>query len=425
MADEPRALTVSEAMIMAKRLLETLALRVVGEVSEVTDRPGYKAVYFTLGDGSSVMPCLAWRDVFDACAITLRPGMLVEVTGGMTAYPPKGRMQFQVRTIAEAGEGFLRLKVAALARKLESEGFMRADRKRDLLTYPERIGLVTSPRGKAVHDVIRCLRRRYPAAELFIAGVAVEGADACASIVEGLRAIGESGVDVVILARGGGSYEDLMPFNDESVARAVVACPVPVVTGIGHEPDTTIADMVADLRASTPTAAAEAVAPSTAEVSVRFSAAGGLLARGLRHAAQRAAHRLASVAGRAVVSDPRLLLALPAQRLDLTSGALARAMPARIELDRDMLSRLAADLPRASDVSIGRQRERLGLMAARVEDLSPLGILARGYAVCYDASGRVLRSALGVVPGQRLRVRLHEGALGCLVEGVDMEESDD
>jgi exodeoxyribonuclease VII large subunit len=420
--DGPRALTVSEAMGMAKRALESLPLRVVGEISEFTDRPGYKAVYFTLADGSAVMPCLIWRDVYEASGVQMRSGMLVEVTGGMTVYAPKGRMQFQARTLAAAGEGVLRLQVAALARKLEAEGLFHADRKRELPEYPTRIGLVTSPRGKAVHDVILTLRRRYPTAELVIAGVAVEGAGAAGHIVEGLLAIGEAGVDVVILARGGGSYEDLMPFNEESVARAVAACPVPVVTGIGHEPDTSIADMVADLRASTPTAAAEAVAPSSDEVVARFRSAGDLLARGLRHAAQRASRRLAALETRPVLADPRTLLLAPAQRIDLAASGLTRALPLRVARERERLTLARRDLPRAVESATTRQRERAKLLAARLEDLSPLGILARGYAVCYDESGRrVLRSASDMAAGDRVRVRLHQGVAGCLVESVDPE----
>lgn len=422
MTDAPRALTVSEAMAMAKRALESLTLRVVGEISEFTDRPGYKAVYFTLCDGSAVMPCLIWRDAYEASGVQLRSGMLVEVTGGMTVYAPKGRMQFQARTVAAAGEGSLRLQVAALARKLEAEGLLRPERKRALPTYPERIGLVTSPRGKAVHDVILTLRRRYPVAELVIAGVAVEGAGAVDHIVEGLRAIGEAGVEVVILARGGGSYEDLMPFNDESVARAVASCPVPVVTGIGHEPDTSIADMVADVRASTPTAAADTVAPSSEEVTARFLSVGGLLARGLRHAAQRAARRLAALETRPVLSDPRTLLLAPAQRIDIAASGLGRALPLRVARERERLTLAQRELPRAIATVTARQQERAKLLAARLEDLSPLGILARGYAVCYDESGRrVVRSAGDVDAGDRIRVRLHQGVAGCLVESVDVE----
>jgi len=175
LSDGVPALSVSDAMRLAKRALEQLCLRVVGEVSECTVKPGYKAVYFTIRDEYAVLPCLMWRDAYDDCGMDLRPGMLVEATGSFTAYAPKGRMQFQVRALNPAGEGVLRLQVAALARKLEAEGLMNPDRKRPLPVFPQKIGVVTSPRGKAVHDVIRTLSRRYPAAELVIAGVQVEG----------------------------------------------------------------------------------------------------------------------------------------------------------------------------------------------------------------------------------------------------------
>ena len=168
---EERALTVTEAMSAAKRALEGVRIRVLGEVSEFNDKPGYKAAYFTVSDGGAAMPCLMWRDVYESSGVELRCGMLVELTGGFSAYVPKGRMQFQVRELSLAGEGNLRLQVAALARKLEAEGLMRPERKRALPRFPQRIALVTSPRGKAVHDVIRTLSRRYPIAELLIAGV--------------------------------------------------------------------------------------------------------------------------------------------------------------------------------------------------------------------------------------------------------------
>jgi len=424
MSDAPRALTVTEAMAWARRTLEGVPLRVIGEVSETTDRSGYKAVYFTLCDGSSVMSCLMWRDVFAAAGIPLREGMLVEVTGTLTVYAPKGRMQFQVRTLQAAGEGALRLRVAALARRLEAEGLMRVERRRALPEFPDRIALVTSPRGKAVHDVIRTLRRRYPVAELLIAGVAVEGATAVVSIVEGLRAASASGADVIILARGGGSYEDLMPFNDEAVARAVVACPVPVVTGIGHEPDTSIADMVADLRASTPTAAAEAVAPSSEEVAARLLDQRRLLARALSGSVHAAERRVAVLRSHAVFRDPRALTAVAAQRLDAAAAGLPRAIPGRLARDGARLDVAAGRLRGAADRSLERAGSSLALAGSRLEDLSPLGILARGYAVCYSEEGAVVRSSNTLDPGDHVVVRLHSGAAGCLVEDVRNEGND-
>jgi exodeoxyribonuclease VII large subunit len=418
MSDAPRALSVTEAMAWAKRTLEGASLRIIGEVSEATDRSGYKAIYFTLSDGSSVMSCLMWRDAFEAAGIALREGMLVEVTGMLTVYAPKGRMQFQARTLQAAGEGALRLQVAALARRLEAEGLMRPERRRALPEFPDRIALVTSPRGKAVHDVIRTLMRRYPVAELLVAGVAVEGATAAAHIVEGLRVAAASGADVIILARGGGSYEDLMPFNDEAVARAVVVCPVPVVTGIGHEPDTSIADMVADLRASTPTAAAEAVAPSSEEVVARLESLRRLLARALSGSVRAAERRVAVMRSHAVFRDPKALTSLAAQRLDALAAGLPRALPGRLARDRARLGGAGERLIVAARRSLERAVAALQLGASRLEDLSPLGILARGYAVCYSEAGGVVRTSSTLNPGDHVVVRLYRGSAGCLVQSV-------
>jgi exodeoxyribonuclease VII large subunit len=442
---EERSLSVTEAMTLARGALEGLSLlRVIGEVSELTDRPGYKAVYFTMGDGSSVMSCLLWRDAYAASGVQLRPGMLVEVTGSLTVYPPKGRLQFQVRSVAPAGEGVLRMQVAALARRLEAEGLMRPERKRELPAYPERIGLVTSPRGKAVHDVIRTLRRRHPGAELVIAGVAVEGADAASSICAGIDAARAADVDVLIVARGGGSYEDLMPFNTELVARAIAACRMPVVTGIGHEPDTTIADMVADVRASTPTAAAESVACAFTELEAHVGHLARSLGRGLQHVVQTASHRVALLGDRAVFRDPDALLGVPAQQLDAEAEALGRALPERLARDavrvlagasglrriavrvgraeRDRLAAQRGAMLRLGPAFVERGQDRLGMEAARLEDLSPLAILGRGYAVCYDASGtHVVRSAEELSSGDRVRVRLGQGRAECTVETVEAE----
>lgn len=442
MADEQRALTVSDAMRLAKGALEKLQIRVLGEVSECTVKPGYKAVYFTLRDEYAVLPCLMWRDVYAASGIELRPGVLVEVSGSFTAYAPKGRLQFQARSIAAAGEGVLRMQVALLARRLEAEGLMSAQRKRPLPPYPARIGVVTSPRGKAVHDVIRTLRRRYPVAELVIAGVQVEGEAASAAIVSGLGLVArEPGIDVVILCRGGGSYEDLMPFNSEEVARAVAASPIPVVTGIGHEPDDSIADMVADVRASTPTAAAEAVAPSLDEVRGRLDAAAASLARALERTVAVRRHRVELLGERPVLADPRRLLAMRMQALDLAADGLGRAAPRLLERHRQALDACAQGLRRNAARTGAREAGRLEALghrlialgpgivreashelevcAGRLDDLSPLRILRRGYAVCYDGSGAVVRSTADTAVGAMVGVRLSDGVLGCAVERIE------
>lgn len=422
MADE-RSLSVTEAMGLARQALEGVRVRVVGEVSEFNDKPGYKAAYFTVCDQGASMPCLMWRDAYEASGVPLRCGMQVELTGFFSAYVPKGRMQFQVRRLEPAGEGRLRMQVAELAAKLEAEGLMRPERKRTLPRYPLRVGLVTSPRGKAVHDVLRTLRRRYPLAEVLLAGVAVEGERAPQAIVEGLRAAAEAGPEVVLLVRGGGSYEDLMPFNHEAVARAIVACPMPVVTGIGHEPDTSIADMVADLRASTPTAAAEAAAPSVDELRATVSRERRLLGRALAHRLQAAAHRVARLAERPALSDPHAVLGPATQALDMAKMRLRRAIPDRVARDeqrvRFLQERLRSLGPRLTD----RQASLIGMSAARLEDLSPLKVLGRGYAAAFAADGRtVVRSVEQVAIGGRIEVRLSDGRVGCSVVDVETEE---
>ena len=419
MADT-RALTVSEAMGLAKRALEGVRVTVLGEVSELSDKPGYKAVYFTVADGGACMPCLMWRDVYGRSGVTLKLGDLVQISGAFSAYAPKGRMQFQVTTLQPAGEGVLRLRVAALARALEAEGLMRAEGKRALPAHPSRIGVVTSPRGKAVHDIVRTLRRRYPVAELLFAGVAVEGPDAPEEIAHGVRVAAEAGAEVLVLGRGGGSYEDLMPFNTEVVARAIAACPVPVVTGIGHEPDTTIADMVADVRASTPTAAAEAVAPSLEEIDRSLTHLSRRLGRGLERRLTQVLHRVNLIARHAFFRDPAALLAGQAQSLDAAADALAAALPARLSRDAERLARAEERLVAAGGRSLERWNERVALTAARLHDLSPLAILGRGYAVCYRADGAsVVRSSAEVCGGERVKVRLATGSIGCIVEGSE------
>jgi exodeoxyribonuclease VII large subunit len=358
-SEETRALTVGELLALARRALEPLAVTVLGEVTELTDRPGYKAVYFTLADDDAVLPCLIWRDAYERSDCPLRCGMLVQAHGQMTVYAPKGRMQFQVRSLAPAGEGLLRVQVADLARRLSAEGLMDPSRKRPLPAFPQRIGLVTSPRGKAVHDVVRTLARRFPAAEIVFAGVSVEGAEAVTSLTRGLAAVGEAAVDVVILARGGGSYEDLMPFNSEAVARAIAGSPAPVVTGIGHEPDTTIADMVADLRASTPTGAAEAATPSCIEVASRLDATARTMSRAFLHEIRSMENRVRLAERSPVLADAHGWLALRAQATDLAAGALERTGRALLTSARARTLTSATSLNAAGPALLATHQSRV------------------------------------------------------------------
>lgn len=439
-ASAEAALSVSAAMAQAKDALESVVVRLVGEVSELNDKPGYKAVYFTVKDESASLPCMMWMSRYRASSAQLYVGALVELTGRFSLYAAKGRMNFDVFSIALAGEGQLRLQVANLAKELEALGLMDPARKRPLPAYPQTIGLVTSPRGAAVHDVLRTLRRRYPLARILFAGVPVEGPSAANDLVDGLAKVVFAGAEVVLLVRGGGSFEDLMPFNDRRLARTIAACPVPVVTGIGHEPDTSIADMVADVRASTPTAAAEAVAPAKGEIAARLAA----LATGLEVAQRRRleqwALRLERLGSLPLFREPQRLFDSEALALDDLSNRLTRALPEALREDSlrlqradDALSRVAQTLlmgPRAR-VDAARDRmiyqgdrltERFGasvaLAASRLHDLSPLTVLARGYAIARTKSAGIVRSIDQVQPGEPLSVTVADGAIECAVNGT-------
>ncbi len=463
------ALSVSAALALAKGALEDVSVRIVGEVSEVSVKPGYKAAYFTVKDAAASLPCMMWNNRYVASGVRLSVGSLVELTGRFSLYAAKGRMNFEVFSLALAGEGELRLRVANLARKLEAEGLMALSRKRALPAFPERIGLVTSPRGAAVHDVLRTLRRRFPEARVLVAGVPVEGTQAPAAIAEGIARACDAGAEVVLVVRGGGSFEDLMPFNDEGLARAIAACPVPVVTGIGHEPDTSIADMVADVRASTPTAAAEAVSPAGDALAAHLAARAQVLSTSMARTVERARAALAHRSARPMFEDGMYLLAAQALALDVAQGRLSRALPGCLARDAAALEtaharlaralsalgrdeslrvgrageRLAASLPRAVashrqqaqrlrdglDRAMAAQIDALGnrvaLGAARLGDLSPLGVIARGYSIARDERGAIVKSIESAPVGSALHVTVSNGVLACRVEDARRIETTD
>ncbi len=423
-SEQSSAYTVTQAMNAAKRGLEKIRLTVIGEVSEFNDKPGYKAAYFTVHDDDCSMPCLMWRDRYNASGVTLQAGMLVELTGNFSCYPAKGRLQFSVASMQLAGEGKLRMQVAQLARKLKAEGLMDASRKRRVPPLPQRIAVVTSPRGKAVHDVIRTLRRRYPLGELLICGVPVEGQDAPARIIQGLEAVcaATPAPDVILLVRGGGSYEDLMPFNDESLARAVAASPIPVVTGIGHEPDNSICDMVSDRRCSTPTAAAEAIALSTEELSNKLANAQDALRRSVENYMQAQQAQLDRLLDRPLWHDTHYLTGSYFQTLDAMEERLLRAIPDALRADAHALELLKGRLlnlgPHLCD-GFGRD---IALCAAKLDALSPLKTLSRGYSITYAVDGHsVVDSVQHVNDGDHIQVQVQDGRLACTVDAIERE----
>lgn len=410
-----RPLSVSEAMQAAKRSLESITVKLIGEVSEVNAKAGYKAVYFTVKDAGASLPCMIWLNRYHQSGVQLCVGQRVELTGRFTLYAPKGRMNFDVFSISLAGEGDLRRRVAELARRLEREGLMAASRKRPVGSLYEHIGLVTSPRGAAVHDVLRTIRRRFPVARISLAGVAVEGSQAPQGIVFGIDACVRAGCEVILVVRGGGSFEDLMPFNDERLARAIAACPVPVVTGIGHEPDTSIADMVADVRSSTPTAAAERVSPDSSTLLRELDARAASMSASQRLAIERYEARLGHIASRPLFKDPHLLFSTDLLTLDLLHDRLSRALPECLAKDSLHLNDMQRRLCDRAKTSFERFEHDLALRAGRLHDLSPLAVLSRGYAIAKDEEGSVVRSIHAVHGGDRIDVAVSDGVISCSV----------
>lgn len=461
---ESKALSVSAAVGLAKNTVKGLPqLSVVGEVSGFRGpnaRSGH--CYFSVKDEGSAMDVIVWKGVYQVAGFELRDGLEVTLDGSFDVYERSGRLSFVARRLSMAGEGLLRQKVSELARRLEAEGLMDPARKRRVPAFCERICVVTSLSGAVIDDVKRTLARRNPLVVVDVVGCAVQGEHAPATIVEGLARAAADAPDAVLLVRGGGSFEDLMAFNDESVARAVAACPVPVVTGIGHEPDNSIADMVADRRCSTPTAAAESVAPDFATISSTIEERAARLPRALGHAVAEGAGAVDTAAGRLVraaagrLGLERARLEAMAQRPVLTSpmaivdlrratleqlsdeltGAVDRDLAARALLQNNLAAGLdraarglllapanavqsaASGLARAATAVTDPFASRLGADAAALEALSPVRVMARGYAIVEERDGHVVDSVAKARPGQEIAVKLQDGSLEATVTSV-------
>ena len=431
--------TVSRLNREARVLLEGSlpALWIEGEISNLA-RPASGHMYFCLKDAQAQIRCALFRGHARLLATAPRDGMHVLLRARVSLYEGRGEFQLIVDHLEEAGEGALRRAFEALKARLAKEGLFDNARKRALPRLAQRIGLITSPTGAVVHDVLTTLARRFPAIPVVLYPVPVQGEGAAERIAAMLRVAGERAeCDVLILSRGGGSLEDLWAFNEEVVARAIVACPIPVVSGVGHETDFTIADLAADLRAPTPTAAAELVSPDRTEWTVQFRELHARMTRALRTELARRAQHVHWLAARLV--HPRHRLELLGQRLHSLAERVARAGRSRVEQRRTPLLRLSARLwhcapiarVRASQMQcrhlytrleresarrLAGRRDRLQQLTQALEALSPLRTLARGYAVALDTrTSAVLRDAASVQPGDAIDVRLARGGLRCIV----------
>jgi exodeoxyribonuclease VII large subunit len=399
----PRVFSVSAITAYIKERLESdLTLRdlwLEGETSNWRQAPSGH-VYLTLKDPDASIRCIMWRSTVPRLSyLPAGDGEAVLAHGHVSVYEPSGQYQFYVDDLEPVGLGALQAQFEQLKARLAQEGLFDEERKRPIPLFPRRIGVVTSPVGAALRDILNVLRRRYPLAEVILSPTLVQGEDAPPQIVSALQALSRvEGVNVIILARGGGSLEDLWAFNEERVARAVAASPVPVVCGVGHETDFTIANFVADLRAPTPSAAAELVAPDQDELARRLSVNVAQLAAGAGEAITRRRHMLGGEVRALGRLSPQTRIDQRRQQVDDLSHVAQTTIAHRLSLSR----------------------ERQNGLSSRLSALNPEATLARGYAVVrHTDDGRVVSRIGQVSPGDRLSVQVSDGEFAGVVQSED------
>ena len=392
-------LTVSELTHRVRRTLEDAFdhLAVVGELSNVS-RPASGHIYLTLKDAGAQISCVIWRSTARRLRFDLEDGMEVIVKGSITVYEPRGAYQIIVSSIQPKGMGALQLAFIQLRDKLEKEGLFGPEGKQPLPYLPACVGIVTSGTGAALHDILRVIGRRFPPAHIVLRPVRVQGEGAAGEIAEAIADFNRwGGADVLIVGRGGGSLEDLWAFNEEIVARAIHASRIPIISAVGHEIDVTIADLVADRRALTPSEAAEIVLPEYAELVGTIDSLRDRLAVALRGQVELARARLARLRASYGFRAPLELVRRYEQRLDELSSSATLAIRRRIESGR----------------------EHLATAAGRLRALSPLGVLERGYSITrIPDTGQVVRRAADVAPGQAVETVVHEGRFRSRVESI-------
>ncbi|HZN35202.1 MAG TPA: exodeoxyribonuclease VII large subunit [Pirellulaceae bacterium] len=398
----PRVLSVSQLTALIQGSLESTfaSVWVSGEVSEIS-RPQSGHVYFTLKDEGAQLRGVLWRSSAVRLRFRLEEGQQVLCLGDLTVYPPRGAYQLDVRRVEPQGQGALQLAFQQLQRRLAAEGLFDPARKRPLPVLPRRVGIVTSPSGAAIHDFLQVAARRCCGVRIFVIPARVQGDGASGEIVHGIQLANRlhPPLDVLVVGRGGGSLEDLWSFNEEAVVRAIHASRVPVVSAVGHEVDVTLADLAADVRALTPSEAAERVFPAAEELTQRLTAIQRRLIAILRARASAARRHLEQLARSRILRNPKSLVFDLSRRLDEHDQQALRAIARRLDLARD----------------------RLTASTARLESLSPLAVLARGYSVTTDDAGKILKSTAALRAGDTVHTRLATGGFTSRVGAVESE----
>jgi exodeoxyribonuclease VII large subunit len=414
---------------------------VEGEISNF--RPAASGhVYFTLKDGEAQLLVVLFRRQAQLLRFRPQDGLAVLVRGRISVYESRGQLQLIAETMEPRGAGALQIAFEQLKRRLAEEGLFDAARKRPLPGFPQCIGVITSPTGAVVRDIVTVIRRRHARLNLLIYPAVMQGGASAQSVIAGIEwfnaPVNAGRAEVILIARGGGSLEDLAAFNDEALARAIAASGLPVVSAIGHETDFTIADFVADLRAATPSAAAEVITAAQHRIEERVESLGVRLRRGMAFSLMQARQRYARLGAESVLARIRNTMYRREQRLDdleyrlrsamavrtaaaagkvmALSARLGREAPmARLSAAHRRLARADEALMRVGERLLVARRTRLARAATRLEGLSPLAVLGRGYAILYREGGEVLRNAGETGPGQRVRARLAVGTLTATV----------
>jgi exodeoxyribonuclease VII large subunit len=448
---ERTILTVSEVSERIKIVLEDsfFDIWVEGEISNLRT-PSSGHTYLTLKDEHSQVRGVLFKMQRRYLRFDPKDGMLVIARGRISLYEPRGEYQLLIDYMEPKGIGALQIAFEQLKARLAEAGLFDPARKRPLPMLPRGIGIVTSPTGAVIRDMLQILRRRFANVRVCVYPVRVQGEGAADEISHGIEVLNRyPGIDVIVVARGGGSLEDLWAFNEEAVARAIYASKIPVISAVGHEIDYTIADFVADVRAPTPSTAAELVIRRKSELQGELQAGAQRLGHAIQHRLETLRARLEACQQRRVLQDPWAPLRTMEQRIDELSTRLARSIRTRLRLSQETLERgetaithlspqmmvsflrerltgLEQRLIAAQRGHVRRERDELERLTATLQALSPLAVLARGYSICrHQMDGRVIREAHAVAPGMHVDITLWQGSLQCTVESVMTKGSGD
>jgi exodeoxyribonuclease VII large subunit len=422
-----RTLTVTELTQIIKSKLEgdpfLTSIWVKGELSNITYHSSGH-IYFSLKDQGAIIQAAFFRNANRSLKFKLEEGLAVIVFGSVTVYERNGRYQMIVSDVRVEGIGELQKRIEQLKKKLTAEGLFEQARKKKIPFLPKKIGVVTSPTGAAFRDILKVALRRYPTIEILLAPAKVQGDDAAATIVRGIEELNkpEWGVDVIIAGRGGGSFEDLMPFNEEPVVRAFASSRLPIISAVGHQIDHPLSDDAADVYAPTPSAAAEIAIPVKGDLLEEIEQLLARMNQSLKKKTERGRMSVDGILSRRFFADPSQIVYMKEIEFSDLQNRIIFALKDRVSRSRETLSRIP-DLPRVMSSFVKSKRQSLAISASAIEALSPLGVIARGYSAVFDERKMIVKSVGNVSAGDAVSVYLSDGSLDCTVNSIHPGET--